>query len=166
MRKIVLVFFVAFSLYNASAQDFEQIRYTVKMGETVRMISRKFKIAPSEIYSLNRFAVDGIREGMVLQLLVPRKEVEAKEQKAASEPLDATETTQPDKQVSDVQGDTPPENQGSEPREIQHTVAPKETLYSLSKKYNVPVDEIRRQNEVILRKGLKTGQVLIIRTTN
>jgi len=46
---------------------------------------------------------------------------------------------------------------------ITHVVAPKETLYSLSKKYNVTVDEIKQQNQALLSKGLQIGQTLTIR---
>jgi LysM repeat protein len=36
-------------------------------------------------------------------------------------------------------------------------------LYSLSKKYNVSVDEIKQQNEVLLKNGLQIGQILTIK---
>jgi LysM repeat protein/ABC-type branched-subunit amino acid transport system substrate-binding protein len=44
---------------------------------------------------------------------------------------------------------------------MQHTVLAKETLFSLSKRYNVTIDELYRYNPV-LTDGLKTGQVLNI----
>lgn len=44
---------------------------------------------------------------------------------------------------------------------LQHTVVAHETLFSLSKKYNVSIDELYRHNPV-LNEGLKTGQVLNI----
>jgi LysM repeat protein len=46
---------------------------------------------------------------------------------------------------------------------ITHKVAPKETLYSLAKKYNVTVDDIINQNEKALKNGLQAGQVLTIK---
>jgi LysM repeat protein len=42
-------------------------------------------------------------------------------------------------------------------------VAPKETLYGLSKKYNVSIETIISQNERLLKNGLQAGQVLTIK---
>lgn len=43
----------------------------------------------------------------------------------------------------------------------EHTVEPQETLYSLSKKYSITVEELQRLNPSILE-GLKAGQVIIV----
>lgn len=47
--------------------------------------------------------------------------------------------------------------------EIKHKVLKKETLYSLSKLYNVSISEIVEQNK-FLKNGLQTGQTLTIKT--
>jgi LysM repeat protein len=47
--------------------------------------------------------------------------------------------------------------------EIKHKVVVKETLYSLSKLYNVSVSEIMEQNKFLLKKGLQPGQTLTIK---
>lgn len=47
-------------------------------------------------------------------------------------------------------------------KQITHTVAPKETLFGLSKQYNVSVEAIQNTNASILADGLKIGQELII----
>ena len=150
MRTLISVLFFALFLHNAAAQDIHIVRHTVTLGETVRMISKKYHVQPSEIYRFNKFAIDGISEGMVLQ--IPTELKVAEESVAPDKESNQTET-QPQTQVAD---------QEAAPAEIRHTVAPKETLYSLSQKYNVPVDEIKRQNEAILKNGLRTGQVLTI----
>ena len=46
---------------------------------------------------------------------------------------------------------------------IIHKVLPNETLYSLSKKYQVTVDEIIVQNNELLKNGMKIGQTLTIK---
>lgn len=197
MKKIVILF-VIFLSQIALAQDFELIRHQVKMGETVKLLSQRYKIAPSEIYRLNKFAVDGVRQGMVLQLLVPKKEesiveetvdepvaeqpvaeepqpeiVEAetpkpksKGKKAKTDPVPqpVVETTPvPEPQVQPEQVSPEPQPGLASGETVEHTVAAKETLYSLSRKYGVSVDEIKRQNEKALKRGLQTGQVLTIR---
>ncbi len=46
---------------------------------------------------------------------------------------------------------------------VKHTVLPKETFYSISKKYDVLIDDIQKWNEEILKEGLQEGQILTIR---
>src|SRR5689334_20162387 len=103
MKRFVLLLFIVFSLQNAIAQEFQIIQHQVQLGETVRMISRKYKIEPAEIYRLNKFAVDGISQGMVLQLAVPRKEtpIENDQPIAENSTLDNTEQSTTTSQNSD-----------------------------------------------------------------
>ncbi|KIC00051.1 peptidoglycan-binding protein [Flavobacterium sp. KMS] len=49
-----------------------------------------------------------------------------------------------------------------ETKQLTHTVAAKETLFGLSKQYNVSVEAIQNANASILTDGLKIGQELII----
>ncbi len=44
-----------------------------------------------------------------------------------------------------------------------HTVLPKETLYGISKKYAVTVDDIQKNNPILLEKGIQPGQKLVIK---
>ena len=50
--------------------------------------------------------------------------------------------------------------------EFRHKVEPKETLYAISKKYNVSIDKIKQHNEFLLLNGLQIGQTLIIKSNN
>ncbi len=43
-----------------------------------------------------------------------------------------------------------------------YTVQPKETLYSISKKFNISVDEIKKSNPDLVDDSIKTGQVIVI----
>jgi LysM repeat protein len=47
--------------------------------------------------------------------------------------------------------------------EIKHKVKVGETLYSLSKEYNISVSEIMEQNKFLSKKGLQVGQILTIK---
>lgn len=44
------------------------VGYRVTQGETIIMISRKYRVSPREIYDLNPDAVNGISQNMVLML--------------------------------------------------------------------------------------------------
>ena len=48
--------------------------------------------------------------------------------------------------------------------EIKHRVKSGETLYSLSKEYNISASEIIEQNKFLSKKGLQVGQILTIKT--
>jgi LysM repeat protein len=48
--------------------------------------------------------------------------------------------------------------------EIKHKVKIGETLYSLSKEYNISVSEIMELNKFLTKKGLQPGQTLTIKT--
>ena len=48
--------------------------------------------------------------------------------------------------------------------EIKHRVKSGETLYSLSKEYNISTSEIIEQNKFLSKKGLQVGQILTIKT--
>jgi LysM repeat protein len=197
MKRIVLLLFIVFSLQGAVGQEYEMIRHEVQLGETVRMISRKYKVEPSEIYRLNKFAVDGISQGMVLQLMVPKKETPSQDVVEApavesntststetASNLDGDTTTTTTKKVTTtvrkkkqtteqtqtttedpVASDTPPAENSSlsgSGAAMTHTVAKGETLFSIARQYNISVDEIKSQNEKVLKKGLQPGQVLAI----
>lgn len=183
MRKFALMLLLVFACQQAVSQEFEMIRHQVKMGETVRMLSKKYKVEPSEIYRLNKFAIDGISQGMVLQILVPRKEEPIAETEVLQEEpentgpsenetvvsqteIPAAKKKKPEKKPETVAQQTEPQPEATTGQELTHTVAKGETLYSLSKKYNVTVDDIKAQNEQLLKKGLQTGQVLMIRANN
>ena len=194
MKRIVILLFFVLSLQTAFSQEFEIIRHQVKMGETVRMLSKKYKVEPSEIYRLNKFAIDGISQGMVLQILVPKKE-EVPTETAEQPVAESTETTttqsqdNPDEAVSSstttttkttvIKKKKPVDGSSEEtPREepsvvtsistesseqtATHTVAKGETLFSIAKRYNVTVDDIKSQNEALQKHGIQPGQVLTI----
>jgi len=160
MRNIALMLLTIFSL-QALSQEYKIVQHNVKLGETVRMLSKKYHVAPSDIYSINKFAINGITQGMVLQIPVEVKEVVAvKEFKDID---NNQEVENPEVSVSEVSPRSDNEQTDSDVNEIKHQVEKGETLFSLSKKYSISVAELKNQNEVLLTKGLQSGQVLTIR---
>jgi LysM repeat protein len=199
MRKLAL-FFVMFGFLqmglaqNKKNQEVDIVSHTVQMGETVRMLSKKYLVDPSEIYRLNKFAVNGISQGMVLQIPVPKKEpvIQQEEPVAEATPETVEEVHSqeappveeaPTRGVAEQSVAKPkPQKPKAKPvvkeqpvaeqpvtvinreSETEHTVVSGETLYSLSKKYGVSVDEIKMSNDG-LKKGLMLGQVVKIPST-
>jgi LysM repeat protein len=184
MKRFILFLFIVFSLQNAIAQDdYQMIRHQVQLGETVRMISRKYKIEPAEIYRLNKFAVDGISQGQVLQLFVPKKEMvnidtnnpadtviaqNDEENSSSTTSKSVTTTTVRKKKTEDsdpVSEEVAVENPAGDLGEgsaVTHTVSSGETLSGIAKQYGISVNDIKSQNGRVLKRGLQPGQVLAI----
>lgn len=189
MKKFLVAFFAVCILSNSFGQnkkkdqDVDIINHEVQLGESVRMISKKYLVDPAEIYKLNKFAVDGISQGMVLKVPVPRKEGEAPKQTSAA----TTENSNEEQPVADNANPAANSNSTSNElttatktttsnskddikqiiiterkTEVNHKVAPKETLFSLAREYNVAVDDIKASNPEVAKKGLQIGQTIVI----
>ncbi|GEP51345.1 hypothetical protein FNO01nite_20170 [Flavobacterium noncentrifugens] len=166
MRRIVLFLFVVcvFQIGMGQAKNKEVpvtiVSHQVQLGETVRMISKKYLANPTEIYRLNKFAVNGISEGMVLQIPVPIKD-NTKAQQIIEEPQTETAVAENENQQQQPTGVTVIDRDN----QTEHTVQSGETLSGLSRKYGISIAEIKMSNDVLNTKGLKIGQVIKIPST-
>ena len=158
MRKLVLLLLTIFSL-QAFSQEYKLVAHNVKLGESVRMLSKKYQVAPSEIYRFNKFAIDGLSQGMVLQI-----PVEVKESPVVYE--ESVADVSQGESASAVESNASSQELRNDSNEIKHQVEKGETLFSLAKKYSISVADLKSQNEAILNKGLQSGQVITIRINN
>lgn len=181
MKKLILFFLVIFMSFDGFSQNRKKeievdiINHEVQLGESIRMVSRKYKVDPTEIYKLNKDAVNGISEGMILKIPIPKKDGISQVEVKTNAPTQEIVKTNTEKVK--VKEDEPiaviPEKKKVEAvvaivkrtSETTHTVAAKETLYSISKKYNVGVEEIKVRNPE-LNDGLKVGQTIKIPSSN
>lgn len=129
---VVLVLFLLVS--NPVFAQADYIKHKVAKKETVADIARKYKVTPYDIYRLNPDAKNGIKENSVL--LVPKQSKPEAAAPVAEQPTKVANTI--------------------------HEVQAKETLYSLAKKYNVSVDELKKANGATVDNGLQIGQKVII----
>jgi len=109
------------------------VLHQVDAKETLYSIAKRYSAKIEEVKSANPEMGDAIKIGQTLR--VPYKGV-----------VQALPGTSPSSDAKNFK---------------THTVEKKETLYSISKKYNVPVEEITKANPGI-ESGLKEGQVLKI----
>ncbi len=116
---------------NKTSKDL--IEHTVVSGETLYSIGKKYQITESEIIQFNPDAVN-LRAGS--KLLLPVKQAENKTGISASEKT--------------VQG-----------KYVNHTIVSGETLFGLTKKYQVTEDELKSVNPE-LSTSFRTGTVLKI----
>jgi LysM repeat protein len=144
---------------TAYAQDYDIVRHEVKMGETVKMISKKYKVLPAEIYKRNKFAVDGVRAGMVLQIPVEKKTLAT--EVINNEPEVITPVSGENSIALDVAEST--NNQiVTNNTTIVHTIQKGDTLYGIARKYKISIEELKSQNPDILQQGFHIGQIVKI----
>ncbi len=102
--------------------------HKVQAGETIEEIARQYLVTPFDIYALNPDAKSALDPEMVL--IIPKSRL-------------AENPTQ------------------TESREIQgftvHKVRRKETLYSISKKYEITVEDIKQHNKRLYSENLRKG---------
>lgn len=106
-------------------------KHKVAKGETITQIAQKYKVTPYDIYKLNPDSQNGIQPDAIL--LIPKsieKEVKNDAVKSSSTKI--------------------------------HEVQPKQTLYSISKEYNVSIEELQEENPFLKTDGLQPGQKLTI----
>lgn len=107
--------------------------YTVQASEGLYAISRKFEVSQGDINNANPDIHSGLKVGQ--QILIPVKKKN-------------TEQVITPKKVLNQQF-------------IQHEVKKRQTLFAISRLYNVSQDEIRKYNPQI-DKTLRTGDILLI----
>lgn len=112
------------------------LKYKVSSGETINQIAQKFKVTPFDIYQLNPDARSGLVPNSVL--LIPTKTGEGKK--------DASET----------------KTAAASGKEIIHEVQPKETFYSIEKKYGISDEALKAANPTLEKTGVQIGQKLVI----
>lgn len=106
--------------------------HQVKEGETVVQIAKKYHITPADIYGLNPDTKKGLKPNTIL--IIP-----------------ISKATKP--QVTETK-----ELQGFK----KHKTKRKETLFGISKKYNVKVEDLKRYNEFLYANNLRKGDKLQI----
>ena len=178
---------LVFSL-NSFSQEKNTTHKVVK-GETIAQIAQKYNVTPYDIYQLNPDAQSGLKPNSVL--LIPKKgntkkvnskiithKVEPKEtlfgiEKKYGVSEEALKKANPDLEKLGLQiGQTLiiPSNSGEKAtvatsdKVVYHEVLPKETKYSIAKKYGITIEELEKRNPEIIP-SLTVGQKLVIKVT-
>ncbi|MCK5824304.1 MAG: LysM peptidoglycan-binding domain-containing protein [Ichthyobacteriaceae bacterium] len=133
--KLVKIIFLILLVFQSTVSFAQQQKiHRVKSGETLRSIAKKYSITPYELVKINPDIKNPPETGK--QIVIPVSDV-----------YDITvESKVVDKNINGI---------------IYHTVQPKETLYSLSKKYNVEIKQFYENNPTLID-GLKIGMVLSV----
>ncbi|WP_281298770.1 LysM peptidoglycan-binding domain-containing protein [Flavobacterium limnophilum] len=174
--------------FNGFSQE-KNSTHKVEKGETVAQIAQKYNVTPYDIYKLNPDAQSGLKPNSVL--LIPKKSatskatVQAKTHKVAPKETlfaiekkygvsdEALKKANPDLEKLGLQiGQTLviPSNTGSKTvasipeKPVYHEVLPKETKFSIAKKYGITIEELEKRNPEIIP-NLPIGYQLLIKGT-
>ncbi|MBI1836813.1 MAG: LysM peptidoglycan-binding domain-containing protein [Flavobacteriia bacterium] len=134
---------------NATPINSEQKKHTVQAQETLYGISKKYGITSDELIEANPGIENGIKVGQ--ELIIP----ESNNIQQIIEPSNSNIKTSSGKELSVVFSDTI----------IEHKVLPHETMYSISKRFMVSVEEIQKLNGLKNTK-LKNGDIIKIPIRN
>jgi len=185
-------FAICFTSLIFSYSVFSQVKNTihkVEKGETITQIAQKYNVTTSDIYKLNPDAQSGLKPNSVL--LIPKKAVAPKANSQAKthkvEPKEtlfgiekkygvsdeALKKANPELEKLGLQiGQTLviPSNTGSKTvvstpeKNLYHVVLPKETKFSIAKKYGITIGELEKRNPEIIP-NLPIGYQLTINGT-
>lgn len=140
--------------------------HLVLPGETLWSISQKYGIRLAALKSKNRIRKDSdLKAGMLLNLREPRKRGEEIPIIPVSQPVQQNKTviasseTKPLEVKPSVQNERTPEAQ---PDRVTHTVAQGETLFAISRKYGVSVENLKNWNGIGSQNIISVGQKLVI----
>jgi LysM repeat protein/ABC-type branched-subunit amino acid transport system substrate-binding protein len=132
MKKLILVCLITLSCsLFANAQKFKS--HTVKQGETIEIIAKKYQVSVSDIYTLNPDAKKKLTTNTVL--IIPNTSNLSSNASVETKELIGYET---------------------------HKVRRKETLYSISKEYRIEIEDIKKHNKSLYADNLKKGDKIRI----
>ncbi|MCE7041199.1 lytic transglycosylase domain-containing protein [Dyadobacter sp. CY312] len=120
--------------------------HTVRRGETLLSISKKYRVSVSQLKQWNRLRRSNIMRGQHLVIMKEVKEVVPSAAKIA------------------VVAAAKPEKEYEKTRKLKmryHTVQQGDTLWTISQRYGLPLDHLKKANK-IRGNEIKPGQKLII----
>ncbi|MCL1868582.1 MAG: penicillin-binding protein activator [Paludibacter sp.] len=127
------------------------VNYQVEAKQTLYSIAKRFGVNQEDIIKYNPQAKTTVKEGEILR--IPVRKQQNYENSSSNPALNYTPSKQ-EPNLTDIYG-----NPYS--KYLTHTIQPKETLYSISKKYNVFVEDIVNANPD-LESVLHVGETLRI----
>lgn len=132
MYRFFLVLIVALFFGITSVNAQNYSTHQVKKGETVEALAKRYYVTLSDIYSLNPDAKKGLKPNTILIIPISKA------------------NTPKITEVKELKGFK------------KHKTKRKETLYSISKKYDVAIEDIKKHNTFLYANNLRKGDKLQI----
>ncbi len=171
-RFYLFVSLLVFSIL-ISVNTYADITYTIKKGDSLYKIAKRFKISAQEIQKANNLHSDKLKPGT--KIAIPSKDIEQSRKTVKEETPDKNKgrensvknsvSTQ-DAKTHTVKGDGLIKIQPEQKKDNNnyHTVKKGDTLSSISRKYSISINELKEFNNLKSTK-LKLGQQLILKRT-
>jgi LysM repeat protein len=163
MKKIFLLLF-AFSLMLSAkvfAQNTKYTTHTLAQGETLSMLAEKYKTTVGDIMRLNGMHADTkLSIGQKIKIPASGQTVVRTGETKAAPPASNTKPAVTVPPVSNTKSPAAPVNTNTR-GVLTHAVQPKETMYSISKKYGITVDQLQKWNYK-KENSLEVGEVLAV----
>ena len=168
MGKIKILVFACILTFTIScSQQKRYVTYEVKKGETMRDIANRLGVKTKDLLRLNPDV--GRRPDAKTLIVIPNPKLNT----TKTEPADESENTNP---VDEVTVEVPKDSIATDSLKVAkivyeyttHTVAAKETVYALTKKYNISKSELLKLNPEypdLKNNKLSIGQVLKVIAT-
>ena len=141
------------------ASNSKQYSYhRVGRRETVETIARKYGVTTKEIRQWNGLGHKGIRSGM--RIIVGVKETAAAKERTAvidSTNISSKAITSAPVSKEPSKSETPKSKAKKAPK--THTIKKGETLHAISRKYDIPLDELKQINH-IKGNNIQIGQTI------
>jgi cell wall-associated NlpC family hydrolase len=141
------------------APSFAETTYSVKNGDTLSKIAKKFHVSVDSLKEAN--GLDSIKLSKKQKLIIPSKEQEPAEKPVKSKKTVITRQM-PEPSGKEAVISKEPEKDSTEIGYIYHRLQPGETLDRVAKKYGLSVKELRAINDIKRKKKLTIGQNLIV----
>ena len=150
---------------EASGSEIEStFEHTIVRGESLYSISKMHKVTIQSIIDLNPGSERGIKAGATLKIPQHYRQKKASQVQPQTTTASKT-TTQSQPAVTPVPEKPSPEGQsvttdGNTGEYVYHTINAGETLFSISKKYDIDIETILKLNPGISPNNLKRGSVI------
>ncbi|MGO4770790.1 NlpC/P60 family protein [Flavobacterium sp. W22_SRS_FK3] len=131
---MIFRFVFIFLLFSVSVFSQENyIKHTISKGENLTIIAKKYGVKTKDISDANPDAPKILKLNSVL--LIPNK--------------NHSTVIKPSESITEINPDS-------------HEVLAKETLWGISKKYKISVEDLKKANPLLETEGLKIGQQIVI----
>jgi peptidoglycan endopeptidase LytE len=149
-RFYLLILLLIFSLF-LSAYTFADTTYVVKKGDSLYKISKKFKVAINELKNKNKLISSHIKPGTEILIPIKDKKQETTRHTSSVQRHSSKSNTEDNSLVNKVEDES-----------YLYTVKKGDTLSAISRKFSIPVTEIREINDLRSTK-LKPAQQLLVK---
>lgn len=134
----------------------EKIIHKVKKGETLKSIAAKYKVSIQDIKTWNFIGKRGIRPGKHLIIYKPVSNASDNNKILAeknNQPIIKSDTISTKEKI----------NETSDKNVEYHIVQRGETLNSIARKYNIPVNELAQLNKISVHHKVRVGEKLLLK---